>query len=193
MTVFHLIQSGLGLLGLLVAGLCLWQQRVRTAVDARAYLKALTDAVLEQPSQVAQRLADGRRSAVGRLAALLLDPQAPPQEQEWLAKQLQREAVAGILLLRTLGRVATPLALIGAIVELGRVFTPQPGLLALQKGLVEQVAGERAILGLAIGACTSLTCFMAARLLYRGAQVRWKDLHLATEVIGALKTGNVET
>jgi hypothetical protein len=84
--------------------------------------------------------------------------------------EIAHVASSGAYIVRGLGRIAPPLALAGAIVEMGRALGGGGGLVALQRGLAARVALERACLSLGIGVVTALLCFAAASRLARRAR-----------------------
>jgi hypothetical protein len=78
------------------------------------------------------------------------------------AEDIARVASGGVYLLRGLGRVASPLALVGAIVEMSRG-------LAAAAGIAARVALERAAVSVGIGLGSAALCFAAASALGRRA------------------------
>jgi hypothetical protein len=84
--------------------------------------------------------------------------------------ELLHAAPAGIATLRSLARMAPPLAFIGIINELGRAQSGDYGLAALQRGLPERLALERGLTTLALGIGTTLLAASAARVLMRAVK-----------------------
>lgn len=107
---------------------------------------------------------------------------------EELQVEVGEQAARGLDALVTLGRLAMPLALIGVILELGRVTGHTTGLLGLQRGLVLSLALRQAMLDLAFGLATALVCVAGARVLREGARSALADLDRLARSM-ALHTG----
>ena len=84
--------------------------------------------------------------------------------------ELLHVAPAGIATLRALARMAPPLAFIGVLSAMGEGLAGEHGLAALQRGLPERLAIERAALTFALGIGTTLLAVTAVRVLTRGVQ-----------------------
>lgn len=186
MTVFHWAQVGLALLA---AGIVVERSRALLFVgrlDTQPFLTAFGQLLLDGPSDAAHALAQEALPAwAARVALSELEERegrAGPGAVAELVLDLRREAVRGIRAVRTIGRAASPLAFVGVMVEIGLAFRGDHGLLALQQGLVEQRALQRAVVGMTIGLTTSLCCFVAATTLHRAARDRIRDIGQVNEL-----------
>ena len=193
MSWFHWLQCALAVAGW---GICVnrvHRMRFRSALDTRPYLQALSDALLEYPARAIALLRGADQTDVGRLAAVLVDPDASAEDGELMELALRQEALVGIGALRTLARIASPLALVGVMFELSSAFGGGDGLVALQRGLAARLAMEQALLGMSLGLCTTLSCAVAASLLQRAARMRFAELRLTAEVIAETRLPREET
>lgn len=131
-----------------------WLLRELASGD-RSAARAWADA---RPTTQAARLilAAGERADEGALRELLLD--------------LREEATARLSLLRVAATLSSTLGLLGGILTLTHVMTPDAGLLALKAGAVERLIMEQAIATMAIGVGTSAACFQGLALLRPAAQ-----------------------
>jgi biopolymer transport protein ExbB/TolQ len=159
----------------------------RARIDAGPYLRALGEELRAGRMQEARRLARaGRPAWVAELAHAVL--QAEPGSEQVLALSeeacaaLRDEAAKRIYVIYGLARVATPLALLGVILELTGALSGRAGVQALQAGLVESSALSRALGTLAIGIATSTVCFAASAMVRKRAQAAVKDLGQAADV-----------
>jgi hypothetical protein len=115
----------------------------------------------EAAAEFAGRLPSGAFTDLTR-HALAADPEAPVLHDELCARQFD-----GVQPLRSLARMALPLAFLGGILQLSAAFGGGQGLIALQRGLAEHIALQAALLAFSIGVGTSLFCAAAAGLLQR--------------------------
>jgi hypothetical protein len=151
----------------------LFKHALSTAVD-RGQLplgRALCEACL--PAVAARHGLRGL-DAVSRGDAL-----APVLDESLL--DLEPTLDRGLGPLRALGRMATPLAFITIIVELGNAGSER-GLAALQRGLPLRMALDRALDALALGLGTLLFAAAALSILGRAA----RELRLGLAVVGSI-------
>lgn len=178
MTWFHGGQIALAAFGVFVAVRHLRPLLFDNALLPKPFLLAIERQIGNTPA--ATMLADAARPAwIAQAASVGLaerNGQAPPGALEELAFDLGQAATGGIRTLRTIGRASSPLAFIGVIVELGLAFHGEHGLLALQRGFVEQRAMQHAIVGLTIGLVSSVCAFVAAATLYRHGRAQLRAL-----------------
>jgi hypothetical protein len=141
--------------------------------DARALGDAFAVAIRGNQRELARAIASACQPA---WSAHMLG--AALEERDGLRPEEAMEDVRGTLVgdqadrLRTLaafGRIAGPLAFLAIVLELGAAFGPGHGLAALQRGLVQSIAIERAALSFSIGiatamASTACATFMRERL-----------------------------
>lgn len=113
-------------------------------------------------------------------------------EEEGVRPEQAMEDVRGALVgdqadrLRTLaafGRIGGPLAFLAIVLELGAAFGPGHGLAALQRGLVQSVAMERAALSFAMGIATVLACTTSATFMRERLRSLSDELKRAREVV----------
>jgi hypothetical protein len=134
--------------------------REAIAANRLAYAASLCRASLPAwPAAIALRGVDALTAGANLHAAL--------DEQRL---ELLHRAPAGISTLRALARMAMPLAFIGVLGELGHAIGADHGLAALQRGLPERLAIERALLTFALGIGSTLLAVSAAHALMRGVQ-----------------------
>lgn len=147
--------------------------------DPRALLDACGVALAGGQPELARALAGGCRPAwLARLAEAGIEAELEGASETGArdrarAREAMDELAAALVLaeadrlrgLAGLGRIAGPLAFLAIVLELAAAFGPGHGLLALQAGLVQSIAIERAALSLAIGVATTMTCVLAATFL----------------------------
>lgn len=188
MTYFNALQ-------LLVATTALWlgarTLRVllfQAPLDTRAFLTALAPALEAHQLELARSLAQACLPAWGARLALhgvteLEGGQDPRVALEEARADLELGLGQGRDALVVLGRMASPLAFIGVIVETGKALGGGEGLVALQRGLPVTIALQRSLLTFAIGVATTIACFTAAGIARRQAQALGRDLERVAGVI----------
>ncbi len=145
------------------------------------------------------RMATGERTAalalshallpawVAELSCTALGADGSPDERrlvvEELAIDLQAAAHGLLSSIVALGRIAGPLAFAIAIVHMGLAFRHETGLLALQRGLPQTIAVERAVLSIVTGMATSLVCHVSVALLRKHVVTLQRDVRVAAEVL----------
>lgn len=189
----HGVQLLLSAIALAVAARSLIRLYLASAVDTRPLLEAVSDGMLGNGADAFAVLSRFPHSAVARLAHARLTEEHPGQESDVVIAQLRHEAFEGVAALRTLGRMASPLAFIGVMVEMGLALTGGQGLVALQRGLAERIALEHAAVGVAIGVATSVVCLGAAATLQRGGRERLSDLRLTLDIVDTARKARAET
>jgi hypothetical protein len=114
------------------------------------------------------------------------------EEGEGVRPEEAMEDVRGALVsdqadrLRTLaavGRIAGPLAFLAIVLELGAAFGPGHGLAALQRGLVQTIAIERAALSFSMGIATAMACTASATFMRERLRSLSDELKRAREVV----------
>ena len=186
MTGWHWLQVALAGFALLWFGARFYHLAIVSALDAELFLERLASVWRADPLRGRGVCTLEPRGAVSQLAAAVLEASSEQRDGELVELELRREAVAGIGGLRTLGRVASPLAFAGVMFDLAAALGGGRGLEALQRGLAEQLALDRAILAMCIGVSTSLFCFAAATRLQHLARDRFADLRLTIDVAESL-------
>jgi hypothetical protein len=94
--------------------------------------------------------------------------------------------------IRTLGRMASPLAFIGVILELGRALSGGHGILALQRGAAESLGLTRALFTFSIGLGTTAVCLSALVLLRRRVRGLRGDLARTARMVERALGGGSE-
>lgn len=97
--------------------------------------------------------------------------------------ELERGLGDGLDAIRTLGRMASPLAFIGVILELGRALSGGHGILALQQGAAESLGLTRALFTFSIGLGTTAVCLSALVLLRRRVRGLRGDLAWVARIV----------
>jgi hypothetical protein len=154
--------------------------------DARALADAFAVAIRANQRALARSIASACRPA---WSAHMLG--AALEEGEGVRPEEAMDEVRGTLVgdqadrLRTLaafGRIAGPLAFLAIVLELGAAFGPGHGLAALQRGLVESVAMERAAFSFTMGLATALACTASATFMRERLRSLSDELKRAREV-----------
>ena len=180
MTWFNALQ---GLLA--AASVLLIARRMRAllfegSVDFGAFSIALEEALAAGQLALARTIAEAcmpawpARLAAAGLADVERGRARLALEEELL--QLEAAASSGLTAIVACGRMASPLAFIGVIIEIGGAFGGSSGLLGLQRGLPASIALERALFTFAAGAATFAVCFAGATILQRRARVMREQL-----------------
>ncbi len=188
MTAFNAVQ-----LLLAAVALALIAERFRTLyyrarIDPGPYLEALREDLQAGRTKAAIALAEaGRPAWVAELAHAVLRVEANGERSEGVADEVcadrRDEAGRRVYAVHGLARVATPLALLGVILELTSALGVRGGLQALQAGLVESEALSHALCTLAIGIATSAVCFAASGMLRKRAVALVRDLKRTREIL----------
>lgn len=146
--------------------------------DNRAALATLAGAV--EPAWIAELI---------EAALQAHEDRAPIHDAlDELLIDLRARAFAGLLMVRTLGRIAPPIAFVGAIVELGLAFRHDAGLLSLQKGLAESIAIGHAALAIVTGMTIAVVCRFGARFLSERAGRLMADLRRCANALAGHAT-----
>jgi hypothetical protein len=186
-TAWHLAQLAVSMLALAQLG------RVARAVlwiapcDARMLVEAIAVSLAGRQRDLARRLASSAEPAwAAQMTTLgLADPEAdtPRNAMDDLRAALVGFEAERVRALAALGRIAGPLAFLAIVIELAAAFGPGHGLLALQRGLVQSLAIERAALSFAVGLATTLVCTLGARLLGERLRALSEELKQAREAL----------
>jgi hypothetical protein len=160
----------------------------RAPLDTRAFLSALAPALEARQLELAESLARACLPAwVARLALHGLSELAGGHDPRVALEEARVDLELGLgqgrEALMVLGRMASPLAFIGIIVETGKALGGGEGLVALQRGLPVTIALQRSLLTFAIGVATTIACFSAAGVARRQAQALQRDLERVASVI----------
>jgi hypothetical protein len=150
-------------------------------LDTRAFLTALAPALEAHQLELARSLAQACLPAWGARLALhgvteLEGGHDPSVALDEARADLELGLGQGRDALVVLGRMASPLAFIGVIVETGKALGGGEGLVALQRGLPVTIALQRSLLTFAIGVATTIACFTAAGIARRQVQALGRDL-----------------
>jgi hypothetical protein len=150
-------------------------------LDAKRFAIALDGALAANENALARQIAQAcAPSWPARLAtAALVELERGGVAQAALEEtqlDLEADALRGVPAIVALGRMASPLAFIGVMLEIARAFGASSGIQGLQRGLVASLALERALFTFALGAATFAVCFGAAKILQRRARQLRDDL-----------------
>jgi hypothetical protein len=163
-------------------------------LDAGAFIGALQTALEAGQVDLARALAAACAPAwPARLATIALaDRHADHRDAAGAEPPLTLEEAHGDLeqllwkdrdSIVALGRIASPLAFIGVIIEAGTAFSGGDGLVALQRGLAASIALQRSLLMFALGVSTTLVCLTAAAIVQRQATGLRRDLDRVVSVM----------
>jgi hypothetical protein len=169
------------------AALAIIARRMRTlcfeaALDIDPFVEALDAALALGQLDLARRRAAACLPAWPALLAMrALEEQAEHRDRAQSALdesllELEQAAWRGLSAIVALGRIASPLAFIGIILEIGAAFRGDAGLVALQRGLALSLGLQRALLCFALGVSTFGVCFAGMAILQRRARALCSDL-----------------
>ena len=180
-------------LALAAAALFLIARRLRpllfeAPLDTRAWLAALATALDAGELELAEALARACLPAWPAQLALegieeLRAHRDPRPALEEAYADFERRLGQSRDAIAVLGRMASPLALIGVIVETGKALGGGEGLAALQSGLPVTVALQRSLLAVALGIATAIVCFTATGIAQREARAMRRDLERVAQAI----------
>lgn len=188
MTYFNALQLLLATAALGLGARTLRVLLFRAPLDTRAFLSALAPALEARQLELARSLAQACLPAWAARLALqgvseLAHGHDPGVALDETRADLEIGLGQGRDALVVLGRMSSPLAFIGVIVETGRALGGGEGLAALQRGLPVTIALQRSLLTFAIGVATTIACFTAAGIARRQAQALQRDLERVASVI----------
>ncbi len=154
----------------------------RAPVDTKPFLKAIDRAVEDGDVDDARALAKaGAPAWVPEVVSLCLAGEG--MEALERASDLRYEATKRLYALRVFASLGTALGFLGALVELIWLMSGDHGLLALQAGLVERIAMERAILAMAIGVAISVFSLVSLSILKKAAMGLVRDVSRALDLL----------
>lgn len=186
MTAWHAAQLAVACIGVI--------QLVRVALaiawhapaNARALADAFSVAIRGRQRELAQAIATAAQPGwAAQMLAGALDPSGdarPDDLMEEIRGLLVGDQADRLRALAALGRIASPFAFLAIVIELGAAFGPGHGLAALQRGLVQSIAIERAVLSFAIGLSTALLCTAGASLMREQLRSLSDELKRARDV-----------
>jgi hypothetical protein len=187
-TWFSALQAALAVAALFVIARRLHALLFEAPLDARVFVTALEPALRAKQLELAETLARAclpawpARHALSGLAELRAGRDPQPALEESRA-ELDRRLGHGRDAISVLGRMASPLAFIGVIVETGNALGGGEGLSGLQRGLPEMIALQRSLLAFALGVATAIVCFTAAGIAQRAARSIRRDLERVAQAI----------
>ncbi len=189
MTGFNIAQLVLAALALALVAERFWVVLFRAKLDTGAYMRGLKARLLEGDVQAALRLAEaGRPAWVAQFAHAMLKAKIAGENVDMASAdawaELREEAGKRLYAIHGLARMASPLALMGVILQLAEGFGEGERLTGLQAGLVESLALERALVTLVLGLATSGVCFVAAGILRKNVRQAMKDLERMSRALG---------
>lgn len=188
MTWFNALQLALAAVAAVLIARRMRALLFEAPLDGRAFAAALDTALGSGQVGLARRIADACLPAwPARLAAAALATEGRGPAQGALEEtqlELEHAAFRGLGAIVALGRMASPLAFIGVILEIGRAFGGSSGLEGLQRGLVESSSLQRALFTFALGFATFAVCFAAVAILQRRARAVRDQLRRVANSIG---------
>lgn len=155
-------------------------------LDMAAFVSALESALDAGQPALGRRIAEACLPAwPARLAEAALTESGGGRTRNALDElQLDLETAAwrGLGSIVACGRMASPLAFIGVILEIGGSFGGGSGLAGLQRGLVVSLALERALFTFAVGAATFAVCFAGATIVQRRARALREQIRRVAKI-----------
>lgn len=156
-------------------------------LDGDAFCDALDTALAAQQVGLARRIAAGNEPAwAAQLASVGLREGAGPAGTARVEEQLARYEEAawnGLRALVALGRMASPIAFIGVVIEIGRAYGGGSGIEGLQRGGAVSGALERSIFTFAIGMSTLTLCMASLGVLRARARALTRDLRRVARIL----------
>lgn len=185
MTLWHWAQLLLGSIALVSIARSARTLMIQAPCDAEALSDAITTAIEAGHRSLAHALADACRPAwVARAWSVQLEASTGGRRR---AEELHNELVTSesdrLRTLSALGRLASPLAFLAIVLELANALHGEHGLVALQRGLVERIAIEHALLSFAIGAATTGVCVSAASVMRERLRALSRSLRRASPAL----------
>ena len=186
MTAWHAAQLALACLAVVQLARVALAIAWRAPADSRALAEAFSVAIRGRQRELAQAIAAATQPgwAAQMLAGVFDEPsEARPEDtMEEIRGVLVGEQADRLRALAAFGRIASPFAFLAIVLELGAAFGPGHGLAALQRGLVQSIAIERALLSFAIGLATALLCTAGASLMRERLRALSDELKRARDV-----------
>lgn len=190
MTWFNALQLVLVIAAAGLIGRGLRRLGFEAPLDGRAFAEAIEVALTAGQIGLARRVAAAcepawpARLAQAGLAELeTRGAEASGPVLEDLRAELTQHAWAGLRTLATLGRMASPLAFIGIILEFGHGLGGGVGIEGLQRGYAMSAALSRAVLTFSLGVSTLLLCLAGVGILQRRARALTEDLQRVVRTI----------
>lgn len=181
MTFFHVLQLAFAAVALGVV-----VERVRflfyvAPLDTKPWLRAVLDAIDEDDLATATLLVKRARPAlIAEVAHAGLQARADGEGAgpaiDERASLAEDQAVARLRAVRVFASLGSATGLLGAAIELGRLYGREYGLAALQAGRAEALAISSALLAVVVGTAVSLVCWTAFRILQKHAAAVIADI-----------------
>jgi hypothetical protein len=155
----------------------------RAALDGPSFARELKDRLDAGQTEAGRALAAALRPAwAAELVIRALETRDDPAQQVFLLEEVRAElelaAQKGLLAIRSLGRIALPLALACAIVELGRGFDP-----VLDRAQAAGEAFTRGLFAVSVGMAVSFACQLSYSALTREGSQRLREVQLASDLL----------
>jgi hypothetical protein len=157
-------------------------------LDAASFVPALSTALDAGQIALARSLATACEPAwpahLARLALIEVEQGRDPRSAlDETYADLEAALWRGRDAIVVLGRMATPVAFIGVIVQSGIALGGGEGLAGLQRGLPASIALQRSLLAFSVGISTTIVCLTAAAAIQRQARALRRDLDRVARVI----------
>jgi biopolymer transport protein ExbB/TolQ len=182
------LSIALGLAALWLSGARTLELALRAPLAARPFARSLSQLLERGDLAAALRLSDRLRPSWGaELASAALRTWAQPAELQFTLQdamaRLQLAAQRNLYAIHTLGRMALPLALGSAIVELSLGFGGDPGAAIAASSV--QSALDCALRSLATGFATAVFCPLASTFLQEQARLRLDEARSVAETLAS--------
>jgi hypothetical protein len=168
---------------LVVIGLRLRAVAFQAALDGRSFSREIAARLNAGEVGQARALADTLRPAwAADIVLRTLDTSGDRAQLQYALEEarveLELAAQRGLLALRSLGRIALPLALAIAILELAAGFGPSP-----DRAHTAALAFSRGLFAISVGMGTTIVCQLSYAVLAREARERLREVQLAADAV----------
>lgn len=170
---------------LVLIGLRVRSIAFRAALDGPSFSREIAARLKAGQIDRARALAEQLRPAwAAELVLRTLEARSDPTQLRYALEETRAElelaAQRGLLAVRSLGRIALPLALAIAIVELAAGFAPAP-----DRVQAAGVAFSRGLFAMSIGMATAFVCQLSYGLLAREGSRRLREVQLAGDAVAS--------
>jgi hypothetical protein len=168
---------------LILIGVRLWAVAFQAALDGQSFSREIAARLKADQADRALALAQELRPAwAAEIVLRTLDTRGDAPALQYALEEVRAElelaAQRGLLALRSLGRIALPLSLAIAIVELGAGFGPSP-----DRAYAAGLAFSRGLFAISVGMGTSIACQLSYTVLAREAARRLREVQLAADAV----------
>jgi hypothetical protein len=170
---------------LAVIGLRLRAVAFRAALDGPSFSREIAARLKAGQPDRARALAQQLRPAwAAEMVLRTLEARGDPTQLRYAVEETRAElelaAQRGLLAIRSLGRIALPLTLAIAIVELAAGFDP-----SLDRAQAAGLAFSRGLFAVSVGMATAFVCQLSYGLIAREASQRLREVRLAGDAVAS--------